>query len=249
MSISAALHSEWLKIRTVRSLLITLASVFVATLAFSLLMSGTFTAEDMAQPDYDPLRSSFFGLNFGMVGAVCFGALAVAGEYKSGVIRVSLAAVPRRGVFYAAKLAVIGALSLAMGMVTSLTCFLVGQYLIDAEGVGLSLADPGAPRAVIGCGINLALITLFAAGLATLLRSGAAVMGVLIPFTVLVSFVIGDIDDDGGIADFFPDRAGQQILLQDPTGPLGPWAGLGVLALWAGTAVLAGGISLRRRDA
>jgi ABC-2 type transport system permease protein len=31
--------------------------------------------------------------------------------------------------------------------------------------------------------------------------------------------------------------------------PIGPWAGLGVLAAWAGAAVLAGGLLLVRRDA
>jgi len=31
--------------------------------------------------------------------------------------------------------------------------------------------------------------------------------------------------------------------------PIGPWAGLGVLALWATGALLLGGLLLRRRDA
>jgi ABC-2 type transport system permease protein len=31
--------------------------------------------------------------------------------------------------------------------------------------------------------------------------------------------------------------------------PIGPWAGLGVLAIWAGAALLAGLLNLRLRDA
>lgn len=247
MLLRSAVHSEWLKFRTLWSQWIALAAVFAATVAFSLLMSGTFTAEDLARPDFDPLRSSYYGLNFGAIGAVSFGAMAVAGEYRTGAIRISLAAVPRRGVFYTAKLMVVGALALAVGLVSSLTCFLAGQVFLDDRGVGLG--DPGALRAVLGCGIYLALIALFAAGLTMVLRSAPAVLGTLIPFLIMVSFVFGDIEDDGGLADFLPDRAGQQVLLQDPTGPLGPWAGLGVLALWVAAALWAGGAALGRRDA
>ncbi|MCM2392137.1 ABC transporter permease [Streptomyces albipurpureus] len=247
VSLTPSLRSEWWKIVSVRGQWVALAAVFLATLGFSLLMSGTFTAEQLAAPEFDPLRSAYYGLNFGGIGAVSFGAMAAAGEYKSGAIRLSLAAVPHRGVFYTAKLAVIGALALVVGLATSLTCFLIGQALMDEYGVGLG--DPGALRSVLGCGIYLALITLFAAGLTMVARSAPAVIGTLIPFLMMMSFVIGDLDDDGGIAEFLPDRAGQQILLQDPTGPLSPWAGLGVLALWTGAALWAGWVALRRRDA
>lgn len=80
MSITSVLHSEWLKIRSARSLGATLGSVFLATVAFSLLMCATLGTEETGKPDFDPLRSSFFGLNFGQVAAICFGALAVAGS-------------------------------------------------------------------------------------------------------------------------------------------------------------------------
>ncbi|WP_326650021.1 ABC transporter permease [Streptomyces sp. NBC_01750] len=247
VSITSVLHSEWLKIRSARSLGATLGSVFLATVAFSLLMCATLGTEETGKPDFDPLRSSFFGLNFGQVAAICFGALAVAGEYRSGAVRISLAAVPRRGVFYAAKLAVIGGLALLVGLATSLTCFLAGQEFLGDQGVGLG--HPGALRVVVGCGIYLALITLFSAGLAAVLRSGPAVMGILIPFLLMLSFVIGDISQDGGIVEFLPDRAGQQVLLQESTGMLGPWSGLGVLGLWVAAALWAGWQSLHRRDA
>lgn len=100
----------------------------------------------------------------------------------------------------------------------------------------------------MGCALYLTLITLFAAGLAAVLRSGPAVMGILIPFLLLVSFVIGDVNHGAGLADFLPDRAGQQVLLQHSTGSLGPWSGLAVTAGWAAAAVGAGWAALCRRD-
>ncbi len=247
MTVHPVVHSEWLKIRSVRSLCATLAVVFVATVGFSALMCATIGPEDTGAPDFDPVRASFFGLDFGQIAAICFGALAVAGEYRSGAVRISLTAVPRRGLFYASKLAVVGALSLTVGLTTGLVCFLVGQPLLGDRGV--SLGDPGALRAVVGCGIYLCLITLFSAGLAAVLRSAPLVMGVLIPFLLLVSFVVGDMADDGGLVEFLPDRAGRQVLLQHATGTLGPWTGLGVLAVWVAAALWAGSRALHRRDA
>ncbi|MDQ1010663.1 ABC-2 type transport system permease protein [Streptomyces sp. V4I23] len=200
-----------------------------------------------SEPGFDPVHSSFFGLNFGRIAAICFGSIAVAGEYRDGGIRVSLAAVPRRGVFWAGKIAVVGLLSLTVGLATGAACFALGQTLLGDHGV--DIGAPGALRAVVGCGLYLALITLFAAGLAALLRSAPAVMGILIPFLLMLSFVLGDVSQGGSWVDFLPDRAGQQILLQEPDGPLGPWTGTGVLVLWVAAALRAGGRRLMRRDA
>jgi ABC-2 type transport system permease protein len=69
----------------------------------------------------------------------------------------------------------------------------------------------------------------------------------LIPFILVVSFVIGDAA--GTVADFLPDKAGQAVLYETPDGTLGPWSGLAVTALWTAAALLAGAWRLRRRDA
>ncbi|MEY7976069.1 ABC transporter permease, partial [Streptomyces pilosus] len=87
----------------------------------------------------------------------------------------------------------------------------------------------------------------FAAAPPPRLRCGVATLSVLIPFILVVSFVIGDAA--GTAADFLPDRAGQAVLRRTPEGTLGPWTGLAVTALWTAAALLAGAWSLRRRDA
>lgn len=80
-----------------------------------------------------------------------------------------------------------------------------------------------------------------------MLRSGVATRSVLIPFLLIVSFVVGDMS--GTVADVLPDRAGQAVLHAEGGGFLGPWGGLAVTASWAGAALVAGAWSLRRRDA
>ncbi|MFI2763700.1 ABC transporter permease [Streptomyces echinatus] len=235
MSFAPALHAEWIKIRTLRSLLGALAAILVATAAFSALAA---TDAD----DSDPLFSVFFGINFGQVAAIAFGTTAVASEFRGGALRLTLSAVPDRGRWFAAKATAIALPALAVGLLTGFVTLLVGRSVLGASAPGWSAGLRGA----VGCGVHLTLMALFAAGLATVLRSGMATLSVLIPFLLIVSFVVGDLS--GGVADFLPDRAGQVALHSGRDGTLGPWSGLAVTALWAAAALLAGAWSLRRRD-
>ncbi|EPH45560.1 hypothetical protein STRAU_1376 [Streptomyces aurantiacus JA 4570] len=244
-SVTAVLRSEWIKVKSLRGSVGSLAAVFVATVAVTVLVFATVGRAEADNADAEPLFGAFYALNFGQVAAISFGTTAVSSEYVNGALRVSLAAVPRRGLFYGAKTAVLGAAALLVGLLTSFTTFLGGQAFLGEHAIGLG--HPGAVRACVGGGFYLALMALLAAGLAAVLRSGVAVLSVLIPFTLIVPFVIGDMA--GGVAQFLPDRAGQQILHEDPSGMLGPWAGLGVMAVWAGAALAAGWWAVRRRDA
>ncbi|MFF4791978.1 ABC transporter permease [Streptomyces sp. NPDC001276] len=244
MSVTAVLHSEWIKIRSVRASFGSLVAVFAATLAITLLVYSTVGRAE-ADGGEDLLFGAFYAINFAQIAAIAFGATAVSSEYAGGALRISLSAVPRRGLLCAAKAAVVGAAALVVGLVTAFTTFLVGQAFLGEYAIGLG--SPGALRACVGAGIYLALMALFAAGLTLLLRSAVAVLSLLIPFILIVSFVIGDIAE--GVSRYLPDRAGQQVLHQEAAGGLGPWTGLAVTALWAAAALLAGWWAVRRRDA
>ncbi|MFI6060103.1 ABC transporter permease [Streptomyces sp. NPDC051286] len=245
MSTTDVLRSEWIKIRSVRSVAGSLMAVFLVTIAVTLLAFATVGQAEAEGSATDLVFGAFYALNFGQIAAISFGATAFSSEYLNGALRISLAAVPRRDLFYAAKMTLIGALALVVGLATSFTAFLAGQLFMGKYAIGLG--EPGALRAAFGGGIYLALMALFAAGLTVLLRSAVAVLSLLIPFVLIVSFVVGDIAS--GVALYLPDRAGQLVLHQHPEGSLGPWAGLAVTACWAGLALLAGWWAMRRRDA
>ncbi|TPQ18459.1 ABC transporter permease subunit [Streptomyces sporangiiformans] len=240
MPFAPVLHSEWIKIRTLRSLVAGLCAILVVTAAFSAL-----AALDTDGTDFDPLFSALFGVSFGQTAAIAFGALAVSSEFQGGALRVSLAAVPHRGRWYAAKATVVGVAVLGVGLLTGCVSLAVGKAVLGDKGSGLSWGE--GLRGAVGCGIYLALMALFAAGLTALLRSGVATLSILVPFLLLVSFVIGDLS--GSVADFLPDKAGQVVLHETSEGALGPWTGLAVTACWTAAALLAGAWSVRRRDA
>ncbi|WP_310436988.1 ABC transporter permease subunit [Streptomyces sp. 3330] len=244
MSVTAVLHSEWIKIRSVRASFGSLLAVFAATLAITVLVFATVGRAE-AEGGEDPVFGAFYAINFAQIAAIAFGATAVSSEYAGGALRLSLSAVPRRGLLYAAKTAIVATAALVVGLATAFATFFEGQAFLGKYAVGLD--EPGALRACVGAGIYLALMALFAMGLTFLLRSAVAVLSLLIPFILIVSFVVGGIAD--GAAAYLPDRAGQQVLHQDPAGDLGPWTGLAVTAVWAAVALVAGWWAVRRRDA
>ncbi|MFD5761889.1 hypothetical protein ACFWIZ_43755, partial [Streptomyces sp. NPDC127044] len=159
MTFAPVLHAEWIKIRTLRSLVTGLLAVLLATAAFSALAG----LDDSGGQDFDPLFSVFFGVSFGQIAAITFGAQAVAAEFRGGALRVSLAAVPRRGRWFAAKAVAIGVPALAVGLVSGLVSLLVGKAVLGARASGLTWGE--GVRGALGCGLYLALMALFAAGL------------------------------------------------------------------------------------
>ncbi|MFJ5305019.1 ABC transporter permease subunit [Streptomyces sp. NPDC088350] len=240
MAFTPVFHSEWIKIRTLRSQLASLATILAVTALFSALASS-----DTGGDDFDPLFAVFFGVTFGQIAAIAFGTTAVSSEFQGGALRLSLAAVPHRGRWFAAKATAIAVPVLAVGLVTGLLTLMAGKVVLGAKADGLGWAEQ--TRGVVGCALYLTLMALFAAGLTAVLRSGAATLGILVPFLLIVSFVVGDMSND--IADLLPDRAGQVALHETWDGAMGPWTGLGVTALWTAAALAAGAWSVRRRDA
>lgn len=152
---------------------------------------------------------------------------------------------PNRARLYLSKMAMVGGLALLVGQLTAVATFVGGQAFMGPYA--LELGSPGTYRAIFGCGVYLALMALLSAGLTAVLRSASAVLSLLIPFVLILSFVLGQASE--GVAGYLPDRAGQMMMRLDTSVGLAPWAGLGVLALWALAAVTGGWLSVRRRDA
>ncbi|MFD7713258.1 ABC transporter permease [Streptomyces sp. NPDC059785] len=235
------LHAEWIKIRSLRPLVTALGAVLLVTAAFSALAG----LDDSGGGSDDPLFSAFFGVSFGQIAAIAFGVQAVSAEFQGGALRVSLAAVPHRLRWFLAKAVAIAVPVLAVGLLTGVAALGVGRATLGARWSEVTWGE--GLRGVVGCGVYLALMALFAAGLTALLRSGVATLSILVPFLLIVSFVVGGVS--GSAADFLPDKAGQVVLHATSDGALGPWTGLAVTALWTAAALTAGAWSVRHRDA
>jgi ABC-2 type transport system permease protein len=102
--------------------------------------------------------------------------------------------------------------------------------------------------------LYLALIALLSLGVATVVRNSAAAIGVVLGLLFLMPLfapVIADPDWRRHVLQAGPMSAGLGIqATRDLSSlPLGPWAGLAVVAGWALGSLLLGGLLLARRDA
>ncbi|WP_405457104.1 ABC transporter permease [Streptomyces sp. NBC_00101] len=257
-SVPAVLNSEWTKIRTVSSTTWTLISALLVTVAMGAALSALFKSQfddlsDTERATFDPTFVSFPGMILGQLAMVVFGVLVVGTEYSSGMIRTSLAAVPRRGTLLFSKIAVAGVLALVVGLITSFLAFLLGQALLGDHGTDLGAEN--VLRAVVGGGLYMGLIAVFSMGVAAMLRSSMLSLGILMPFFFLVSQILASVPGAKTVARYFPDQAGSKIMqvLPDAMGtdeaPYGPWGGLGIMVLWVVAALVGGYLVLRKRDA
>ncbi|KUL41681.1 ABC transporter permease subunit [Streptomyces regalis] len=251
----AAMAFEWVKLRTLRSTWWSLAVYAVLTVTVALLtgyaLRGSYADMDAARrAEFDALAYGFSGLQLGMMALVVFGVLAVSGEFTSGTIRGSFAAVPRRGVFYAAKL-LTGALTAgAVSVPVVAAGFAATQALLGGPG-RVALTDDGVARALIGAVLYTTLLSVFAMGLATVLRSPAVTLSILLPLFSMLSTILSNLPGVRTAAQFLPDVAGGLVLLREPPDStvLDAWTGMAVLMAWTAASVTAGYLALRRRDA
>ncbi len=256
MAVAQVLTSEWTKIKSVQSTVWTLGLAAVVTIGLGMLISvlSKNEFENMDAQDrlaFDPTFVSFAGTSLGQLAMIVFGVLVVSNEYSTGMIRMSLAAVPQRGAFLFGKIAVATALALAVAMVTSFTSFFLGQAMLG--DLRADIGDPGVLRAVIGGGLYMTLIALFSMGVATMLRSPMLALGILMPIFFLLAPILGNVSATEKVGQYLPDQAGSKIMQVvpplDDDAPYGPWGGLLIMVAWVVVAVAGGYALLKKRDA
>jgi hypothetical protein len=198
---------------------------------------------------FDPAGVSLSGVQLAQIAVGVLGVLLVTSEYATGLIRTTLAAVPRRLPVLWGKAALVTAATLAASLPAVFVAFVAGQSILARAHLSVPLGDPGVARAVIGGALYLAVAALIGLGLGALLRSTAggiaALFGLLFGVQLAAGFLPGSWADDVG--KYVPTTAGQAVTLvhPDPVSSLPPWTGFGVFCGYA--AVLLGLAALRMR--
>ncbi|PHP53625.1 ABC transporter permease subunit [Actinomyces ruminis] len=177
-----AVRAEWIKVRSLRSTWITsIIAIGITVLLGAGIAIGYASSPEFADRAADAIIS---GNQFGQIVVAVLGALVITGEYSSGQIRSSLAAVPHRGRLLVAKALVVGVLSFLIGSVSTLLTWAVSAPFMD--GHAGSLADPEYLGFVWGTGLSFTGIALMALGLGFLLRStaGAITLAMTLMFVI-----------------------------------------------------------------
>lgn len=256
-----ALHAEWTKLRTVSGPAWLLLGAAVLTIAVSAAAEGaTHCPQNLTCP-VDTTKLSLTGVQFGQAVVAILAVLAFANEYSTGMIRITLAAMPRRHTVFAAKAILIAGLVLVSGTVAVFGSVLAGHLILPGHGFTTArgfqpvwLSYGPTLRAACGSVLYLALIALLSLGVAVIVRDSAVAIGTVLALLYLFPIVLAFIGNEHWqhrLERWTPTIAG--LTIQDTVSvrslAITPWAGLGVLALWAAAALLAGGVTLRLRDA
>ena len=179
--------------------------------------------------------------------------LAVAAEYGTGMIRTSFTAMPNRGRLFAAKACAVIVPVMVSGLLGVALALALARPNLRRQGFAKlpDLTDAAVLRAAGGTVLYLGLIALLSLGMAALVRDAAAATGAVIGLLYLPPLIGRFIEDRHQLIDkVAPLNAGLSIqgTISVAAQPVGPWAGLGVLALWAVALAGAGIVTFVRRD-
>jgi ABC-2 type transport system permease protein len=256
------LLSEWTKIRSVRSTPWSLAVYVIVTLGFGALVTWLIVrnienghvARRGAELVSDPVDFILgAGLGLGQLAICVLGVLTMTTEYSTGVIRASLLAVPRRLLVLIAKCVVFAGIVFVAAEIVAFCSFFIGKALVHPVAT-IALSQPDVTRAVIGAGLYLTVLGLFALAIGALVRHTAGAIAIVIGLVLIVAPLLSLLDSywwGNHIHAWFPTVAGGYITaVHQASGELlSPWQGFGVFCGETLLLLIIGGYLLQRRDA
>jgi ABC-type transport system involved in multi-copper enzyme maturation permease subunit len=212
------------------------------------------------------LADRLFGVFIALLIMVVIAAMFITVEYRRGLIRTSLTASPRRGRLLAAKAVVIGLLVFLLGTAAVAVAVIAGSAIARAAGTYvLPVGWPVEARVILGTGAMLAVASVLALSIGTVLRRSVAAVAAVIA-AIILPYILG-------VSGVLPASASEWILRVTPAAgfaieqsvpqyqqvvghygppdyfPLGPWSGFAVLCAYAVVALGLAAWLLRRRDA
>ncbi|MFF2534739.1 ABC transporter permease [Streptomyces cyaneofuscatus] len=240
---SQALSYEWIKFRSVRSTVWTTAATAVLPLLGAVFVAAT----GSLQPDDTVLGGSLTLSVVAQMLAAVVGALVVSGEYSSGTIRTTFAAVPRRSTVFAAKATLVAAVMYVLALLSCSAAYLVGDAMLP-EG-RYAQGDP--LPALFGIAASFAVAAVLGLAVGTLVRHSAGAVTTVIGVLLLPS-LFGNAER--WIAGLSPTAALEKLTqtsdaTADTVGSLSPWPSLLLVTACTTALALAALVLLRRRDA
>ncbi|MGH8880498.1 MAG: ABC transporter permease [Stackebrandtia sp.] len=248
------LHAEWTKLRTTPTAGLLALATIATTVGLGAVVSGSVTCTPQ-YCDHDTVKLSLSGIPLSQTLVAALAVVCLGGEYGTGMIRSTIMATPRRARVLAAKAVIVSAVTLVSGLVAVPVSLLIGRIILSGKGFeALPLGGSATLRAAAGSIAYLILIGLFSLGAAALLRNSTAALGTIFGLLFVFPVLIVAVRDPDLARILFrasPMDAGLSVQVTEDLSkmPISPWAGLGILAIWTASALLAGTTTLHRRDA
>lgn len=269
---TAALKYEWQRIKTIRSTwwLTVITIGFGTGIAFMTAfgLSGAFNFRPQPSAAEAELFGSFVVGHFSGEGAPYFppyiiamvGVFAWGHEYRHGMIRATLTALPSRTNAWAAKYLVVGAWVAVTTLVTLLLSALMGWVWLRDNGVSFATFD--VARTMVKALAYTVTFAWVATAFTAIIRQQAAALVLMFLWPLAIENILTAIltalpglEDLAAVTKFFPFNAGARMLnARDVTGsffgdPLSPWAGFLVFGAFAAVLMAASYVFFQKRDA
>ena len=176
--------------------------------------------------------------------------LAVTNEYTSGQVRLSLLSLPTRTPWLGAKALVLGVAGFLIGVVGSAIALGISAAALNGTDVHYEIAFGEAAVLSLKSGLYLALIAILAIGVTALIRHVVAALIAVLALLIVLPPVLSSTPGVSEAADYLPTIAGRRLISDFETvAQLTPWAGFGVLVIWAAGALVLSAVLLKNRDA
>lgn len=264
------LHSEWIKLWSLRSTWWTLAATVVLmvgiALGFALLVQLLGDQMEGASPEEQAQMGGMLGgttvvaAGFDMAALVVavLGALIITGEYSTGMIRSTFAAVPGRLAAFFGKAVVLAVVTAVLISLSLALSWLVTYPILSSNDATVDFSDGTQVRSLLGTVLYVTLVALFALGLGALLRHTAgaiftvvAIFLVIPPIVQIGTFAASQLEWIGVLNKFLPSVAGAQITPNAGafSDVLDPWVGISVLAGYTALVLAGAATRLKLQDA
>lgn len=262
LSFAGTVRSEWIKFRSLRSTFWSYALVIVIAIGMSALIAfaltgtseGTAAIGESAGSTDPVVNAALVGVGFAQLVAGVLGVLVISGEYSTGMIRSTFAAVPARIPALAAKGIVLFVATFVVGLVANLAGYLTASLVFAQEDISAPLTDPGVFWPMLGAALSLALVALFALGVGAIVRSSpggiAVVLGVILLLPTVLQLIPAEWARE--VIPYLFSSAGTGIFTSTSLKPvgdaLGVWLNLLIAGVWVAVSVVTAAVLMRRRD-
>lgn len=249
-------HSEWIRFRSVRSSTITLLTAGAVMIAFGMIFSATAGSTEAAPGPTvgitDPIDIALGAASLTQMIIGVLGVLVVAGEYSTGLIRTSIAAVGRRLKLLGAKSIVLAGVTAAVMAVATTLAVWLGQAVYAGDEATVSMADSELWGVILGATTYLTGIALIGAALGFILRSTAGAIAVLVGGVFIGPNLLQLLPDSftDVVLKYLPSEAGSAMMsrVSDPD-LLSTGSAYVVFAAWVLGLLGMAAVLLRNRDA
>lgn len=261
------LKSEWIKVTTIPSTVILIATTVIVMVGIAALLAWQTTflfdaqsnpemaAQMQGAPDAAEISRDIpgSGLIFGQLLMASLAVVLIASEWGTGMIRSTMVAVPNRTSALLAKQLIMAVISFLVGAGSALISYFIAQPILGSADLGFSLDADGALLHIINTGSVLALVSVFAMSVGTLIRNTAGgvvtSIGVLLVLPILVAIFGGSTEWVADAARFLPSSGGEQMVattIQD--GDFNQWQGALILGGWSLLLLAVSLVVTKKRD-